>query len=129
MSIKGDYAPLRQFVYKRTFWDWLRACGVRPQFINAIGFFLKVYQRAKRLGLPPCFTYQNVDDRFLSICESLRMKRETARRFVRWCCKRGLVRLVPHSREKYGYHLFLVDYSVWHFLIQLCRFAKSFKEV
>lgn len=56
------------------------------------------------------------------------MKRETARRFVRWCCRRGLIYLVPGSREKLGYHLFLVRDDTFNFLLELCRYAKLFKE-
>jgi len=124
---------LPEFVIKKDAWDWLRAVGVSKNLIKALPFFIKIYSHSLKARRPIFFTLGYISSEYPSFIREMRaredtkMADETARRFLIWCARRGLI----YRRKDEGewFSKFFVDLEAMKFLLALIQFAHAYSEV
>jgi len=129
----GSYVVLPEFVIKKDAWDWLRAVGVSRNLIKALPFFIKIYSHSLKARRPIFFTLGYISNEYPSFIREMRsseatkMADETARRFLIWCVKRGLI--YKRKDENEWFSKYFIDLKAMNFLLALIQFAHAYSQV
>jgi len=118
---------LPEFTIKRDAWDWLKAIGVSPKLIKSLPFFVRLYSHSVRAGRPLFFTLGFLSPAYPSFIRETKMAPETARRFLIWCIKRGLV--FKRKEEGEWFSKYFVSIDAMKFLLALIEFAHAYSQV
>jgi len=125
----GIYGVLPEYAIKNNAWDWLRAIGVNHNLIKSLSFFVKLYSHSLEARRPIFFTLGYLSSEYPSFIRETQMPDETARRFLIWCVKRGLIYRKKDESGHEWFSKYFVSIDTMNFLYVLIDFAHSFGEV